>query len=277
MSVKVVHRVSSGRYDEVHPTLDALGIKYRKLPMPGGYYFVSFDVDEADSRWPEVANLIREKLAADVFDTRFTKEEVSQAEWVRLIPRSKQGYPQPEEDMAWSRITYESECSHCGVGYRQQAPFYLASEPRLGKHDFVSLFWTYSIFCTPKVVETLQAHGLQGCEVWKAIIHDTGQPSQVISQLVFPTVAGPGLVKDDKQEPEKCWRCGITKYAFHLRGYMHLERKALRPDVDFQLTHEWFGSGTRSGYREILVSNRVARLILEQGWRGVVLKPVEVV
>lgn len=47
-------------------------------------------------------------------------------------------------------------------------------------------------------------------------------------------------------------------------------------DVDFVRTDEWFGSGLIA-FREILVSNRVARLILDKGWQGVRMKGVELV
>jgi hypothetical protein len=56
---------------------------------------------------------------------------------------------------------------------------------------------------------------------------------------------------------------------------MRLDGSALHDDVDLQLTHEWFGSNTKTGHREILVSNRIARLILEHDWTGAVLWPVE--
>jgi hypothetical protein len=61
-----------------------------------------------------------------------------------------------------------------------------------------------------------------------------------------------------------------------MRGVMYLKRDALLPGVDLMQTYEWFGSG-HSAYREIIVSNRFARLILEQGWKGVRMKVVEAV
>lgn len=275
--MKIWHRISFGKMDAVDSIIEALGIKYKKTPGLHGYYLITFEIEEADPRWPQVAELVREKNAPDFFNTVFTPEEILSAEWVRLIPIFEQGYPQPEEGMAWKEITYEDQCPQCGVGYRQKAPFRLAKEPRLGKHDFLCLYWTYTVFCTPKVLETLRAHQIRGYEVWEAIIHRTNQPSQVVSQLVFPNVAAPGLAGVDKLQPETCPQCGITKYAPHMRGYMHLKREALRSDVDVLLTHEWFGSGGYSGFREILISNRLARLILEKAWRGVALKPIKVV
>jgi len=275
--MEIWHRITFGHIDDVDATIEAMDIKYKRRPLPGGGYLIHIDITESDPRWPQLAALVGQKNALDMCDTIFTPEEILSADWVRLIPVFEQGYPQPEEGMAWKEITYENQCPQCGVGYRQKAPFRLAKEPRLGRHDFVCLYWTYTVFCTPKVLETLQAHQIRGYEVWEAILHRTNQPSRVVSQLVFPNVAGPGLADVDKLQPETCPQCGITKYAYHKRGYMHLKHEALRSDVDVLLTHEWFGSGGYSGFREILISNRLARLILENGWRGVALKPVEVV
>lgn len=273
--MKIWHRVSFGKMDAVDSVIEALGIQYKKTPGLHGYYIITFEIEESDPRWPQVAELVREKNAPDFFNTVFTAEEILGAEWVRLIPIFEQGYPQPEE--GWEQITYENECPQCGVGYRQKAPFRLAREPRLGKHDFVCLYWTYTVFCTAQVLEVLRTYQIRGCEIWEAIIHRTNQSSKVVSQLVFPNMARPGLSDVDKLQSETCPQCGITKYVPHMRGYMHLKREALDADLDILLTHEWFGGMPHSGFREILISNRLARLILEKGWRGVALKPVKVI
>jgi hypothetical protein len=275
--MKILHRISlnSGAHADEFSSVEKLGIRHQLLPIPGGAALVVFEMDEADPRWPQVAEFVRRRSLPDMVDTQFTDQEILDAEWVRLVPGFEQGYPQPEEDMAWKRIVYDQECPKCGVGYRQKAPFRLAKEPRLGRHDFMSLFWAETVFCTPKVIQALVAAEIRGYEAWRPIIHSSGQPSQTVYQLVVSNVAKPGLAKEDKLQPEWCWRCRTTKYRSHLRGYMHLQRKALRHDVDMLLTHEWFGSGRFGGYREVLVTNRVARLVLENRWRGVVLKPVE--
>ena len=75
---------------------------------------------------------------------------------------------------------------------------------------------------------------------------------------------------------ETCSSCNVTKYAPHMRGVMYLKRDALMPGVDIMQTYEWFGSG-HAAYREVLVSNRLARLVLDRGWKGVALKVVELV
>ena len=97
-----------------------------------------------------------------------------------------------------------------------------------------------------------------------------------ISQLFIPGVAGPALLQDDDLERKKCPLCNVIKYYPHKRGVMYLKRDSILPDVDIMNTYEWFGSG-HSAYREIIVSNRFARLIIEKGWRGVRMKVVELV
>lgn len=133
------------------------------------------------------------------------------------------------------------------------------------------------MFATPEVFTVFNANQFQGYETRDAIIRRTRQLSQVVKRFVVPHVAEPGLVDEDKQQSETCLSCGLTKYLYHKRGYMHLHRQSLTTEVDFQLTHEWFGSGSGNAFREYLVSQRAVRVILEQGWRGVTLKPVKLI
>jgi rubredoxin len=271
--VETWHRITFGDKDNVDAALEALNIKYKKSPLLRGSYLLHIDITETDPRWRQIAALVREKNAPDMYNSVFTDSEITTAEWVRLMPVFERGYPQPEAGMAWAQLAYRNDCPKCGAGFQQKAPFRLKGEPHLGKHDFLCLYWTYTVFCTPKVLEALKRRHIQGYDVWEAIIHRTNQPSQVVSQLVFPHVAEPALADVDKLQPVTCPQCGITKYAYHKRGYMHLMRGALQRDVDVQVTNEWFGSG-HSGFREILISNRLARLIVQEKWRGVALKPV---
>ena len=275
VEMEIWHRIMFSKQEAVDDTLNGLGIKYKKSPLPGEHYVITFEIAESDRRWPRVAELISEKNAPNLYNTAFTPQEVRAAEWIRLMPTFEQGYPQPED--GWELATYAHECPQCGAGYRQKASFHLAKEPRLGRHNFMSLYWAYTVFTTPQVITALTTAGICGYERWDALLHHTGQPSQVVSQLLFPTIAEAGLAEEDQLQPETCPQCGLTKYGYHKRGYMHLRRDALHTDVDIQLTREWFGSGSHVGFREILISNRLARLILEHDWRGVTLKPVELI
>lgn len=273
--MEIWHRITFGHRDGVDAVIESLAVKRKRSPLPGGGYLIHLDISESDPCWPQIASLVEEKKPVDMVYTIFSPTEVIEAEWVRLVPTYERGYPQPEN--GWEELAYEGECTKCGAGYRQKAAFRLKKEPRMDRLEFLCLYWTYSVLCVPQVVETLHAHEMQGYDEWKAIIHKTNRPSEVVTQLVFPIVAQPGLAKEDRLQPEACHYCGVTKYRTHLRGHMQLERASLHRNTDIQLTYEWFGSGAHGGFREILASNRLARLILDRGWRGLTLKPVKLI
>ncbi len=272
--MEIQHRINFTSEAHVEATLDALGIRYTKTPL-FHRYLVHVDIKESHPAWPAVAALAEEKDAGDLYHTEFSPREISEAEWSVLARDFHQGYPQPES--SWKKTTYENECPKCGGGYSQKGPFHISKEPRLGKRSFMSLYWTYAVFCTPEVLAGLRASGIVGYEEWPVVLRRTREPSTQVSQLVFPVIAAPGLADESKLEPATCPVCGLTKYGFCQRGQLHLQRASLSTEVDAQVTYEWFGSGRYGGYRAILVSNRLARLILERKWRGVVLQPIKTI
>lgn len=265
------HKLMFKKGDGVESLLNEIGAKYVKSPLPGGHYVITFEIKESDPNWPQIFTLMQSKKdVPDLFNTVFTNTEILQAEWVRLQPTFQQGYPQPEDD--WREYFYTNQCPKCGIGYTQQVPFHIKQEPKMGKNDFWSLYWAYTLFCTIKVLQALKSEQIKGHEIWPVIIHNTNEPSE-ISQLLFPNIANSALADEDKLQPETCSECGVTKYLYHKKGYMHLKREALLKNTDSQLTNEWFGSGGYSGFREILISNRLAKLIIDDKLRGVSLKP----
>jgi hypothetical protein len=188
------------------------------------------------------------------------------------MPNFEYGYPQPKNFRKFIQNTYQIKCPRCGAGNFQIAPICLLKEPGLGTPEFISVFWTYSLFCKHKVLEDLNTHNIQGYSTQPVIIQSTGESSKLISQIAFPAIAQPALADEDKINPETCGICGTPKYAYIKKGYMHLRRDALVKGVDCQLTFEWFG-GAR--FREILISHRFAEIILNNNWQGVSLKPIK--
>jgi hypothetical protein len=272
--MEIIHRIIFDGKDEVDDLLDSNAIRYRKSKFGENSYLIIVEISESHPAWNMVQEVYKLKgHHLDIEYTVFTNEEILAAEWVRLVPRFEQGYPQPVN--SWEKITYgNSICPICGIGFRQISPLRLAKEPSLGENDFFHPLWMYGVFCTQAIVSTLSGLGSIGIEVWDAIIHHLNKPSTGVSQLYFPCVAKPGLAEADKLKPCKCKLCGLTKYAYQERGYMHIQKEALNNNIDAQVTDEWFGSGTFTGHREILISNRFAKLIIDNKWKGVSLKPI---
>ncbi len=271
--MQIWHRVSFGKTDAVDAQLEALNIRYKKTLGLHGNYLITFEINESDPRWPQVSELVRRTGAPDLLNTVFTQEEILGADRLRLIPRFEQGYPQPKESWITNPINYDNFCRQCGT-FRQKTSFRVKKEPSLGKKDFMTLYWTYALFSTTRVLGEFEAQRTRGYEVWPLVIHKTNTPSEEVSQLFIPTIMSPGLMKAEDLKKQTCPECHVTKYYPHMRGVMYLKRDSLVPDVDLMQTHEWFGDG-HFAYREILVSNKLARLVIDKGWQGVTFKVVE--
>lgn len=256
--------------------IDALGIKYQVSPLPRHETgLIYFDIAEFNPEWPQVKAQIQEIGASDVYDTVFSKGEILDASWSRLIPVFEQGYPLPKKAWLSGLPPYGKRCSQCGI-YKEQQQFKyrIKKEPRLGKKSFISLYWTYALFAIPSVFDELIRRRIKGFEVWPVLIHKTNTPAQNAAQIYVPSMTRASMVPEADLKRNVCPECGTIKYLPHKRGYMSFTPELLKSGLDFMLSREWFGDG-QTAYREILISNRMARLILENEWQGVKLKPIK--
>jgi len=83
----------------------------------------------------------------------------------------------------------------------------------MGKHDFLSLLWTWTAFCTPRVLEAFRENDFKGYDVFPVWINKAGDISQTVSQLIFPLIAGSGLADRDKRIEEGDWGWDCAQYA----------------------------------------------------------------
>lgn len=271
-----IHRVSvNSLHQKTIDLLVQLGINYDTVKLPGSnnllYYF---DIGESDPRWPAVSDLVKKSHASDVYQSIFTTEEIRSAEWSRLIPTYQQGYPYPERSWVTNPPTYDTFCRECGT-FTQKEKFVLSKEPKLKYRAFFSLFWAYTVFCTPSVFQVMKANGIIGYRQEGVILHKTGNPLSTVYQLIIVKTSLPGLVPGTLMR-QPCAKCGYTKYEPFRIGKMIIKRDAIPSDVDLFQTDEWFGS-MHSAYREIIISNKLANLIIDNNWKGVSLKPIETI
>lgn len=273
---KVTFNFNKSSKKEVRKVVEDPDIQKKTLQSPGGGGLLVFvDIAESNPKWPEVSNLINSFGAADIQETFFSDEEIRNAEWLRMICVFEQGYPQPKNPWPFKQTDRDIQCPKCAI-YNQIASMHIAKEPYLGKKSFLTTIWTHEIFCTSEVFQGLEEIHAKGYESWDVILHKSRQISEKVRQLYVPSIASPGFMAEENLGRVTCSECGTTKYYAHMRGIMKIKKEAIIPDVDFMLTNEWFGSGYIA-WREILVSNRVARLILDNGWQGLRLKVVDIV
>src|SRR5262249_35463315 len=100
--MKIVHRVSFIADDELKSDLDTRGIKYESLRKD----LILLLIDEEDKGWSFVASIINKHQGLDLPTTKFTKNELANATHLVIQPSWHHGYPQPEKDFAYKRVTY---------------------------------------------------------------------------------------------------------------------------------------------------------------------------
>jgi hypothetical protein len=241
-------------------------------PHPRTILDYMFEISEDDPAWPELKRRIGDEYL--YVGTEFTDEERLNAEW--CIMRGVHDLHAAGRE--WIQDYYADQCSKCGAGWRQTAPFRIKKEPNLGKNQFSS-FGCFYLFCTPLVLDEFARQGISGFEAQPVILNKENRPTESLKQLVVTTIAEPAiaeeLVEHERYSRNDCPLCGKTWHVHYTRGMLPLRKEALKPNVDFQLTNEWFGSGANAR-REILASQKVVRLILEKKWKGVEFVPIQV-
>lgn len=280
--MKVVHRVSfnTKREPRVLRKLNKLGVKpwaiQGKLAVALNMRF--FDISEDDPVWPEVSKIIKKNKIPTVPKVEFTREEILCAEWVLLNPLyfEDDGYPEPHLDGTWRNVSFNAgkECPACGIGIEQTGPIHLKGEPKLGKNDFVSIFWTYSTFARFEVFEILQRKDINGFEPIPVVHHSLRTPLKTVKQLRITQVNKACIIDDNLVRDNTT--CGHVKYNVLATGMMKFSRDAFSKVPDLMRTHEWFGSG-HSAFQLVLASAKFVQIYLECKWRGLYLAPIELV
>ncbi len=282
--MEIIHHIGFNSLSSIDLSnaISELNIKSEvvNLPKDGGM-IISFDISESDTLWASVFELLKKYKGFeiyrgnDIFDTIFSDQEIRNAEWLRLIPTFDQGYPQPEGNWPFEQFSLVEVCPSCGI-YKQDNPLRMKKEPSLSGNSFMSFIGKGEIFATKEVFSRFQENQAKGYESWDVIIHKTEKPSEKVHQIFVLEEATPGLLYTEEMRKVGCQKCGTVKYYPHRNGIMYLKRESLISDMDFVRTSEWFGIGLNA-YQGILVSNRIAQLILDNGWQGVQMKVVGLV
>jgi len=271
--MKIVHRVLFNEKEQaLAEKFRCLGISFQRCEM-----LISFQIDDEDSLWPYVKEILLEEGCSYQTGTKFTERDIREAEWVEVLPDHIWGYPMPDDDFGYKRISFtaEDECPECGIGMEQVAPIRLKGEPRLGRNHFFSVNWTFQRFARTEVFDVLLRNGITGVEPMDVIRYKVEIPLQSVKQLwvkvILPTaILDDNLVREDSPCEHK------SKYNYLTKGMLKYRREALTDVPDLVRTFEWFGTW-HSAERNVLGSKRFVQLYLENRWRGLSLRPIELV
>ncbi len=269
--MKIVHRISfrkSGNPGTEY-RLEALGIKLKPVYDDGK---LEFEIAENHPNWPEVWTIVRSCEGAwDVPRTEFSKTDFEAADLFVIAPARISGYPLPDMDSGYRRMTYDltGYCADCGMGLVQKAPFRIRGEPRWGKSPILCLNWVFDEFLVhPELWKTVfRKYGVECMPVLK---HRTGEPLQTVVQLAINAFATSRLVLEHTQS-DTCTTCHRTKYPQHRRGFFPPFAGVQSADV-FK-TQEYFGSGGAADHA-IIASKRFYREIRDRRIKGICFGPL---
>ncbi|WP_299624979.1 hypothetical protein [Pelagibius sp.] len=255
--MKIIHRVSLSVSFNEKQAFGALGIQ-----LDEG--FSSFDIEESDPRWPQVAELIEGFQAVDIATTKFSAKEIRHAKRLQVAADNHQGYPEPSDDFGYLNVTYDcsNHCPECGCGLVQKAPFRIKLRPKHGRRHIFGLNWVFDeLFVSAEAwKQVFKPHGLQKRPVLDA------KPGRELQRFVQLSIPQTDLGFDLTDYPsETCPHCGRTKWEPVSRGFF----PKLKGDCDLPLfkAAPYFGSGA-SAHHALIMSPALYRAAQYAKLRG---------
>jgi len=261
--MQLIHRISISSSPEIRAELARIGI------VADANGLVSFELDESHESWPMLQRWIADRKPIDIIVTKFSKQELTHASWLELVPDWHYGYPQPNEDVFGYRgVTYNLSdyCLQCGTGLKQKAPFQMKAEPKWGRNGIFQLNWVFDeYFVTPEVwANIFESHGIN-C---RPVLNTKGAELKSVVQLVISEEVD---IDTDGLLQEKCTTCGRVKYLPITRGkFPPLMSKPIGHIVK---TKQYFGSGA-SANKRVLISQDITQALLAENVRGASMRPV---
>lgn len=291
--METFHRVwvDVKRHPEFKAAIDKLQLSYQFTDDLVGQ-IVHLEISENHPLWQRIRELATQYGSAMALRVQFSKADIAGAAWLSIGVTHHRGYPQPDGEYQYQVYDPESYCDRCGIHPTQRAPFRFRSEPK-GRDSFLQLNWVFDcFFVTPEVNEIFAEAGVTGVGYGPCIHHSTGRRLESLTQLLIANVLPTGLhtaeldtvtcQPDNEEGPVKSYGsrlryppdypyCGRVKYHWPLQTTYAAEIFRDAPDV--VKSHEWFGSGG-SASREVLISQKVCRLIIDHKLRGLSFVPV---
>lgn len=275
--MEIIHRISINTLNSpgIEDLLIKLGIKAISSPLPGKGKLITFELSESNANWDKIQGTLGGR-GLDLVNTLFSEGEIRDSEWIRVIPNAELGFPHPRSAWFDNRPNWQDWCKKCGV-HRQIASYQVKeSNFRRTKH-FSSVIGIYILLARMEVIQSILEMGGNGFEVLDVINYQSGEPADFLRQLYPSTVLPLGVVIPDDHIYNICSECGFKKYLPHMRGYMAFHGDAFKDvNVDIIRSSEWFGDGALA-YQEIIISNRLANLLLDNKWQGIQLKGIELI
>ncbi|MEG9248485.1 hypothetical protein V6S67_10340 [Arthrobacter sp. Soc17.1.1.1] len=221
-----------------------------------------FEQDSDSEHWTSFLDFLRVLGKEPTLTPSFTNAEIAGAEWCEWITEWNHGYPQPEHDFNYRKLTYDlsGACSVCSRGFLQNAPYRMRNEPRWGRRSVLQMFWVYDAwFVKPEVYESVfKRFGVAS----RVVLRKGGEPLTNVVQLVVDEIVP---VNEYRTAGEFCDICGHFKLHAAQAGYSPLP--AVRPEGPLAHSEAWYGSGGMA-FRLTFMRQDLVAAVRAAGLRG---------
>ena len=245
-----------------------------------GEILSAVDISENDPHWAELSRLLKLENKTYLSETKFSKEELWEAEWLTVRSQWHYDYPQPEN--RYTELTYskENSCSECGMGLVQKDSFRFKRTPKWGKRNFCMTNWVYDeFFVSPKAKELLESSDLKGFSFLNVLNKSGKEVLADIDQIQIPYILPEGLdtSSDRIKKVSDCPVCEKRKFLGNGRGQFEFKKEIFLNAPDFVKSTEQFGSGLIAS-RLILVSHDAYKFIIENKLdSSLVFEPIQLI
>lgn len=192
---------------------------------------------------------------SDWVGTAFDKSDLKNSDYLSILSKWFNDYPQPENNYLEASYDLSNYCSACGAGKVQKAPLRLKKEPNWGKKQTFSLNWIFDeIFVRKEYYERMfKPLGVESIEVK---LHKKDIPSESTVQLKIP-ISNSELELSGCTYSE-CETCRRKKYFPVTKGFF----PKLTVDVTQPIfkTQEYFGSGVAAD-KKLMISQELYQIL----------------
>jgi len=266
--------------DRARELLSRYGLRSKAKDSSVVYIFVDDENYE-----PFVNELEQQEYHPVVFkEPVFTKKEMESAEFFEVSLVAQWGYPQPEDDFGYEKISFDQStaCPLCGQGATQIKPYFISGYPKFGRSDITALFWTYDLLIDRRLKDLIEGAKLTGVEFWPLFVYSDkgqGKPVEGAYELYITHELPPAAPSTEfpivNRLPRGMKPCRCGRLGRNLPLQFHYERRDLDGAMDFNKTHEWLG-GALGTTRVEIVSREVYELFTQNMIRGVKFSAVAI-
>ena len=229
---------------------------------------ISLRIYDDNLYFTQISELFKHKSVSLQIRCEYSKNELSEAKFLRVWLRRYSGYPQPEAiDVKNSYINYTFDitnfCTKCGSGLVQNDSFYLKKSFNIDKIRFGGVYWEYdTFFITIELRDLFIKEKFTGIEFIPVKNIKTKQIVDNIVQLKINSIF-PARLKYDVEKIIDCIQCGQKRDVMKMDSELFAPKDALKDlDKDFYLSQEFHGDGLLC-CKSVLISNRVYKFFVD--------------